>query len=434
MLIEFRVENHRSLRDEQVLTMEAAPRVGDADDPRPRQVAGHDKPLLPAAVLYGANASGKSNVLSAMTFMRDAVRWSFREWEPDGGVPRDSFRWSDKRSAESNYEIEFLAHETRFQYGFSLSDSHVSEEWMYCWPNGRKQLWFERVGQEFKFGEHLEGPNETIQRVTRPNSLFLSAAAQNNHDQLLSVYWWFRQIYPVNLLNGRNAVFSSRHFTIEALLRESRSGFEQQSLFPDFEFEHKDLSLETIARTQIRDLLKAADLGIVDIRVTKDKASNGRTVQRIYLLHLDGDEDAWLPLEEESRGTQTLFGMITPIYYALMNGGLLLIDELESSLHPLLGQAIVQMFNSPESNPHNAQLVFTTHDTNLLGTTLGEPPLRRDQIWFTEKDKQGATKLYPLTDYKPRKEENLERGYLQGRYGAIPFLGDMTWITAKAPR
>ncbi len=107
----------------------------------------------------------------------------------------------------------------------------------------------------------------------------------------------------------------------------------------------------------------------------------------------------------------------------------MLVDELESSLHPSLGLAIVKMFNSPKTNPKNAQILFTTHDTNLLGTTLGEPPLRRDQVWFTEKDKEGASKLYPLTDYKPRKAENLERGYLQGRYGAIPFLGDIAWIT-----
>ena len=113
------------------------------------------------------------------------------------------------------------------------------------------------------------------------------------------------------------------------------------------------------------------------------------------------------------------------IFESLESGGLLLVDELESSLHPLLGLAIIRLFNSPKTNPRNAQILFTTHDTNLLGNILGEPLLRRDQIWFTEKDKEGATRLYPLTDYKPRKAENLERGYLQGRYGAVPYLGDL---------
>lgn len=126
---------------------------------------------------------------------------------------------------------------------------------------------------------------------------------------------------------------------------------------------------------------------------------------------------------EESNGTQTLFHLALPVLRSLQRGGILLIDELERSLHPVLAKQIIDQFNDPTANPNNAQLIFTTHDTNLLGTTLGEPALRRDQVWLTEKDAEGATVLYPLTDYKPRKAENLERGYLQGRYGAIPFLG-----------
>jgi uncharacterized protein len=133
-----------------------------------------------------------------------------------------------------------------------------------------------------------------------------------------------------------------------------------------------------------------------------------------------------LPLEEESRGTQTLFRLALPILQAIDKGGVLLVDELEASLHPTLAQEIVRQFNGPATNPRNAQLLFTTQDTNLLGTTLGAPAVRRDQVWLTEKDAEGATVLYPLTDYKPRKAENLERGYLQGRYGAIPFLGDFS--------
>ena len=132
-----------------------------------------------------------------------------------------------------------------------------------------------------------------------------------------------------------------------------------------------------------------------------------------------------MPVEEESNGTLTLFKLAPSVLDALWTGGVLVVDELEASLHPLLGLHIVRQFNDPKLNPKNAQLLFTTHDTNLLGTTLGDPPLRRDQIWLTEKDHDGASRIYPLTDYKPRKAENLERGYLQGRYGAIPFLGEL---------
>ncbi len=420
MLIEFRVENHRSLRDEQALTLESG-RIGELSDPRPRLVAGYDERLLPAAVIYGANASGKSNVLAALAFMREAVVLSHRRWEPDGGIPRAAFAWGGKRSELSVFEASFLVGDTKYEYGFAVSDEVVEEEWLFAWPNNHKQVWFERERRMFKFGDHLKGPNEAVKEVTRLNALFLSAAAQHGHGQLTALYSWFRAIFPVNIA-GRGHPMIHPGFMPEMFFS---SGDEQPSLFP------KDEGEESLV-TRIRQLLKAADIGIVDIkRIDIEEEFQSRTFgrRRIQLQHQAGDDDSWLDLQEESEGTKTLFRMAPSVFRALDTGGLLLVDELESSLHPLLGLAIVKMFNCPKANPRNAQILFTTHDTNLLGTTLGEPPLRRDQIWFTEKDKGGASKLYPLTDYKPRKSENLERGYLQGRYGAIPFLGDIAWIT-----
>ena len=403
MLIEFRVENYRSLRDEQALTLEAG-RIGESSDPRPRGVAGHGESLLPAAVIYGANASGKSNVLAALAFMREVVILSHRQWEPEGGIPRTAFAWGGKRNESSMFEASFLVGETKYVYGFSVDDKAVVEEWLFAWPNHRKQMWFEREGDRFKFGEHMKGPNEAVMEVTRPNALFLSAAAQLGHKQLTPVYTWFRGISPVNILGRRSPMF--------------HAGF-------------IDEADDTLA-ARIRQLLKAADIGIVDMKsIETEQELRGRTLRRrrILLQHQADDDDSWLNLEEESGGTKALFRMAPLLFRTLDLGGLLLVDELESSMHPLLGLAIVKMFSSPKTNPKNAQILFTTHDTNLLGTTLGEPPLRRDQVWFTEKDEEGASKLYPLTDYKPRKAENLERGYLQGRYGAIPFLGDIAWIT-----
>ena len=148
-------------------------------------------------------------------------------------------------------------------------------------------------------------------------------------------------------------------------------------------------------------------------------------MSRILVKHRSASAEAWLPLEEESQGTLGLLHLAPHRLRALREGQLRIVDELEASLHPLLPFALVQHFNDPAKNPRNAQLIFTTHDTNLLGTILCEPPLRRDQVWLTEKNEEGATRIYPLTDYKPRKEENLERGYLQGRYGAAPFLGEL---------
>ncbi len=418
MLIEFRVENHCSLRDEQVLTMEAG-RVGDGADPRPRQVSGYAGSLLPVAVLYGANASGKSNVLAVLAFMRDAVVSSHRSWAPDEGVPRDPFAWGPGREEPSLFEVSFLLDDVRYQYGFVASDERFLEEWLHAWPNGKKQVWFEREGDAFKFGEHLKGENKLIEEITRSNALFLSAAAQHRHPQLTRVFSWFRSIEIENLWTRRHLL------DVPAELHPPRwfGGDEDARV-------RKPLASDSPARHLLdayRTLLRYADVGIVDIRFVESGSKDSRQGARVVgveFKHHDEFDGAWLPLEKQSRGTQALFRLALPILYVLDEGGILLVDELEASLHPALAQEIVRQFNDPAANPRNAQLICTTHDTNLLGTTLGEPPLRRDQVWLTEKDDEGATVLYPLTDYKPRKAENIERGYLQGRYGAIPFLGD----------
>jgi len=435
MLIEFRVENHRSLRDEQVLTMEAG-RVGDEADLRPRHVPGHAEGLLPVAVLYGANASGKSNVLSALAFMRDAVVDSHRQWSPDGGVPRDPFAWGPKRTEPSLFEASLLLDEVRYQYGFVASDECFLEEWLHAWPNGKKQVWFERDGATFKFGDNLKGENKLIQEVTRPNALFLSAAVQHKHEQLQPAFSWFASLRTSNVPVG------------EYLKRRVRADYSARTLTyltrvcDEFSFESdlpvlisNESSTEPLV-ARFRALLRHADLGIEDLRTEKagpGDADSRPGRPRCRLKHHSQSSDAWLPLDEESQGTQALFRLALPTLQAIQDGGAIIVDELDASLHPALAQEIVRQFNDPATNPHNAQLIFTTHDTNLLGTNLGEPALRRDQVWLTEKDNDGGTVLYPLTDYKPRKAENLQRGYLQGRYGAIPFLGDFRLLGSDSP-
>jgi hypothetical protein len=422
MLIEFRVANHRSLRDEQVLTMEAG-RVGDETDPRPRHVPGHAEPLLTVAGLYGANASGKSNVLAALAFMREAVLDSHRSWEPNENVPRDPFAWGPKRVEPSLFEVMFLLNGVRLQYGFLASDKCFLDEWLHAWPHGKEQVWFERDNSTYKFGNNLKGENKLIESVTRPNALFLSAAAQHNHPQLEPIFSWFQAIHPINLLPGRYPPLSFRVSSSHAVARLLEANVDPQALYPKEEPLRPPLD-------RFLDLLRWADPTVVDLRMEKDGPDDKRSslakrlVPRFSLKHRSEDGERWLSLQEESLGTQTLFGMSLPILEALHEGGVLLVDELERSLHPALAGQIIRQFNNPAVNPKNAQIIFATHDTNLLGTTVGEPALRRDQVWLTEKDAEGATVLYPLTDYKPRKAENLERGYLQGRYGAIPFLGD----------
>lgn len=427
MLIEFRVENHRSICTEQALTMTAG-RAGAPDDPRPRAVGGFSERLLTAAALYGANASGKSNVLAALEFMRQAIVHSHRTWPPGGGVPRAPFAWGAKASEPSLFEVAILQHGTRYRYGFVVDDERFLEEWLYAWPAGRKQSWFEREGDDFKFGEHLHGENRVVQQVTRPNSLFLATAAQHGHEQLTGVHAWFQAMRTVNVSPGiLQRIYDDIYFE-RWLGLTFQGGADAPLHFPLGEGPAVDEHLESI-----RELMRAADVGIVDVKLEYGDDDPGarpgrRRPARLMVRHQSSAGDAWLPFREESRGTQRLFHVAPALVDALQSGGLLVIDELEASLHPLLAIHVVRLFNDPRTNPRNAQLVFTTHDTNLLGTELGEPALRRDQIWLTEKDGEGATCLYPLTDYKPRKAENLERGYLQGRYGAIPFLGPLARV------
>jgi hypothetical protein len=432
MLIEFRVENHRSIRDEQALSMEAAD-AADSADPRSRQVQGYSKRLVPAVALYGANASGKSNVLSALALMRATVLASHRLWPPEGGVDRDPFAWGSKSDTPSLFEITVLVEGVRYQYGYVADDDQFLEEWLYAWPGSRKQTWLERDGQSFKFGEHLSGENRAIELITRPNALFLSAAVQLKHEQLLPLYRWFLVLREVNVARRIHPTPISHAHVQWASDLYSLASRGLLTLRVDEE--------GVLAQRPERflDLLRAADVGIVDMKIEESgdeslsPASRRRGMERRVLLrHRSDGDDAWLPLAEESQGTRTLFSMGSPILEVIDSGGVLLVDELESSLHPALAARVIALFNDPKTNPRNAQILFTTHDTHLLGSLLGEPPLRRDQVWLTEKDTDGATCLYPLTDYKPRPSENLERGYLQGRYGAIPFLGNLAAVSNPA--
>ena len=425
MLVEFRVANHRSLLDEQVLTLSASPKA-DKDDPRLRRVPAAKAPLLPAAAVYGANASGKSNVLRALDFMRRTVCDSARQWAPDVGVPREPFAWADTGS--SVFEATFVVDDTRFEYGFVAEDSRFAEEWLFAWPSGKKKhVWFEREGDSIKFGEALSGTPRALKEATRPNALLLSTAAQLNHERLLGPYLWFADMRTHNVegdapgARGASGDFSLEGWITRNLRRAGRS-HGQPSLFPEF-------GSETVIDA-LRELVRVADVGIDDIKVVAGGPPDGESPRRplnppkpqIMLHHVNGGTSGWLPLSEESKGTATLLRMAPAVLDVLLSGSVLLVDELEASLHPRLADQVLRHFSDPALNPRGAQIIFATHDTALIGHQLGEPRLRRDQIWLTEKRPDGSTCLYPLTDFKPRAAENLERGYLQGRYGAVPCV------------
>lgn len=428
MLIQFRVENHRSLRDEQILRMTA---LGGEADARLIRVPALDELLLPAVALYGANASGKSNVLDAFGFMRAAVLDSYRFWRPDSPPPREPFALSAKVNEPSLYEADIVIRGVRYRYGFVLGPMQVEEEWLHAWPGGREQVVFAREGDDFEFAGDPDGKNARIRELTRRNSLFLATAAQNNHAGLLPVFRWFDSV-RLELRDSRLSM-TDMNYTTELLSRAFAPTL-QLSMFPD------DADLLRTNRETIVRLLRAADVGVLDITTARveprtswraigysaEQAFADRGEYEIRLVHqAEREGGVTLPLRAESAGTLTLLEIAVHLVKALHEGLLVCIDELEASLHPVLALEFVRLFDDPGHNPRGAQLIFTTHDTHLLGGLTGDSPLRRDQIWFTEKDSQGATHLYPLTDFHPRAQENLERGYLQGRYGAIPVLGPL---------
>lgn len=422
MIIRFSVENYRSIRQRQELTFVAATNLKDSRESI-IEIDGISPGLLPVAAIYGANASGKTNILSALHFLRFAVQSSHRDLEPTQRIPRSPFALDDSPSRPSSFEVEFVLRGVRYRYGFTLDSERFLEEWLYAYPNGKQQQWFVRSEvpeRSFSFSRSLVGEkNRTIEALTRSNSLYLSAAAQNNHEMLLPVY---------NFL-ANDLQFSFSRSTAET----------------------EELCSEATHTERVLASLRSADLGITGLRTEPVEFGGefekvvsalrdllpaglrsdfpGKRIRTLLQHRSDSGTQMELPLSEESEGTIAYFSLLGPILKTVSTGGVLCVDGLDSTLHPLLALEIVRTFADKTRNSTGAQLLFNTHDTTLLNNPVLK--LRRDQIWFTEKDSSGATRLYPLTDFRPRRDENLGRGYLQGRYGAVPYL-DQTVISEES--
>jgi ABC-type dipeptide/oligopeptide/nickel transport system ATPase subunit len=395
MLLGVRVANVLSFREEQRLAFVAT----DLNDgsARPTGVREHGKEILvvPVLGLYGANASGKTNLLAALRLMRVAVLESLRWFSDPKTVRRIAFALDPESALEpSFYEVDLvLTDGVRYTYGFEIDDDRVRGEWLHAYPKGRKQVWFDRVDDKVGFpGEGLRGEKLELARRTRPDALFLSIAAQFNHEQLMPIFAWFRD----------NLWLVSP---------------EQPDRVQRLNHARKKVVRDATFREQIARLLKVADLGISGIEVVSE------TDEQIRLIHQAGSREVPLDFARESMGTRSWFALLGAVLDAFAAGTTILVDELDASLHPTMSAEVIRMFQDPDANPHGAQMLFTTHDATLLHTLLGEDRvLDRDTVWLTEKDAEGATELYPLTGFQPppRKEDNLFRKYLLGKYGGTP--------------
>ena len=413
MLLRFGVENHLSIRGLQELFFVASSLKdpGEGLIPCPAAPSGS---VLPATVIYGANASGKSNLMDAMRAMRAMVAFSHTKGEPGGGVPRQPFRLDPACAGEpSHFEIDFVLDGVRHHYGFEASNDAFVSEWLYAFPKSHRRMLFEREGSEFHFGRSLKGRTGVIKDLTRPNSLYLSAAAQNGHEQLSPVFEYFRTIERINGISIHGEIASLR--LADKKLDSRVVEFLEKIGTGVVGYRHKEREIPEGIRAIQQEIATGAQKrrGSTGIEISTDA-----TKITIELAHRDRNgNDVYFGLNLESAGTRRLLIVLDLVFRALDRGTSLFIDELDASLHTQAAEEVLGLFCLPETNPKGAQLVATTHDTNLMRS----PVLRRDQLWFIEKDRTGATRLYPLTDIRTRKGDNIEKGYLQGRFGATLF-------------
>jgi hypothetical protein len=394
MLLSFRVANVLSFRDEQVLSFVAT----DLHDGIAKRAGirerGKEVSVYPTLGIYGANASGKSNSLRAMSLMRAAVLSSLSWVSEPNPVRRIPFAL-DPGSAEepSLFEVDLVLRDgVRYIYGFEIDDHRVRGEWLHAYPQGHKQVWFDREDDQVDFpGDGLRGEKINLARRTRPDTLFLSVAAQFDHKQLTPVFGWFRD--NLQLVSPETEAFGTVPRTVARIIRDRRF------------------------RDRVARILQVADLGVTGF----DQAA--LVEGEIRLLHRAGNNEVPLDFGSESLGTRSWFALLGTLLETLESGATVLIDELDASLHPVMSAEAVRMLQDPEANKHGAQMAFTSHDATLLYTLIGSDRiLERDTVWLAEKRSDGSTELYPLASLNPppRKEDNLFRKYLLGQYGGVP--------------
>jgi uncharacterized protein len=420
MLLQFSVSNYRCFRQLQTLNLAAS----NQDKSLPNNCILTDLPGLAGkrwtkgAALYGANASGKSTIINALKALADLVNNSAKTTDPKEPIRQiDAFALAPEQpETPTAFALSFSTEGVRYEYRVAATRKQIRHESLRAFPNKKEQLWFNREwnAETASYEWSPDRPSGfqrdlQLEGYTLPNMLFLSKAVASNRPELGPIFEWFKE--KLNFLDlGASHPFDSKT-TLEQVKAKS----------PIYE--------------RIIEFIQNADIGVTGAQVIDKSASDPLFFERPTfdeLLHLvardphepslqhraKGGLSVPLPWESESAGTQRLFGLAGLWLRILKNGQTVCVDELETSLHPLMARELLRLFFSAEENPKGAQILFTTHNPLLLDPTL----LRRDQVWFTDKGNDGEAHLYPLTDYQPRKGESLVRGYMSGRYGAVPFV------------
>lgn len=424
MLVEFSVSNYLSFKDKRSLSLQSTP-IKD----HPECVITNRHKLLKGAVIYGANASGKSNFVRAVSTMRRLV---LRSFEMSSATELDITPFllhSGFESKPSHFEAVFLINSTRYRYGFEVDNTSVRGEWLFeAKKYTEKPLFIRENGGIHVFPAFKEGKD--LEEKTRDNSLFLAVVDQFNGTIAKNIVHWFSSLITVSGLSHEGYKLVTFKMLEDDITKPALQKFYDKL---DLGFDDLKIVKKTFDSGELSQNVPEA---ILQQMVTD---LEGKTLVHVKTLHKKyNDDQGIVKLEEfdlrsqESAGTNKIFNISGPIFDVLAGGGVLLVDELDASLHPLLTISIAKLFNSCENNPRNAQLIFSTHDTNLL--RYGN--YRRDQVFFVEKDKFGASDLYSLVEYnengkKVRNDRSFEKDYIQGRYGAIPYIGDIKTLLTK---
>lgn len=402
MILEFSFTNYLSFKEKITFSMLANSSNGLEDN----YVLSNDRKILKTAAIYGANASGKTNLFKALTMVILMLKNS-NHVDINAKLPIVPFKFDkDSINKPSEFEIKFIIDEVRYVYGFIADENQIHEEYLYYYPNGRETKIFDRTNiNDYSFSQKDEKILNDIASKNAPNKFFLATATNWNYEKTR---------LPYDFLTMSINTFSNLGALREMAFKEYLKNDDKLKKFALEFLKKADFNIEDykVIETEVPDeILTSIPDFIRNTMNTKLKASTA--------LFQHKGSDMELTYEEESMGTQIIFCFIPFVMDALDNKKVIVVDELDRSLHPYLVEMIVQMFHDPEINKNGAQFIFNTHDTNLLKLNI----LRRDQIWFTEKDSDsGVSDLYPLSDFSVRKTENIEKGYMLGRYGAVPFI------------
>lgn len=432
MLLRLRVTNHRSIRDsvELVLTKSTfegvRPPDGDWQTATNRVVG-----------IFGSNASGKTNLLDAMHFALNVIRNS-ADWSDRDKFPYHPFKL-DAQCSEltSAYEFDFTSQGVRYVYGFESDSRGIQGEWLHSFPEGRRRILFERsgpLGEDVTFGRHLKGENTRIGRLVGKMNLYLSVADRANHEELRRVHH-----YLARHINYAAYSESDQQSRIRAIKRwmegdDVRRRAERLLKFADLGISR--LTVENIEmgeeeRQKFVKIVTALGEGLSNEQIKQEdnwKPFIEDEQRKIMFWHRGENEDYVLDIASESSGTVAWLSLAIPAMRSIENGDVYVVDEIDASLHPRLTAAFISLFKDEEINSEGAQLIFASHDTSLMGHLAGGA-LEKEDVWFAEKGRSGASEYYPLTDFAVKADHNLERRYLSGRYGAVP---NVSWEDLRA--